>query len=370
MTTTPADAKLAAQQFPFAGGPARTRRMLGQTWGHPVAQALLKALLTIFITTTITFFLIRLMPGSPVDIKIDELTKDGAMTHEEAVALASSLFSIELDAPFHEQYLSFMGNLLHGNLGYSFVSRGASVTAIVLAVLPWTLFAVGTGLLLSFTAGVFLGLFAAYRRNTLFDQVVSMTGSIISSIPAYFIPLLIILFLGVQLRWVPFTQMRGSYTPGIEIGLNPAFIGDVLFHASLPITVFFLTTIGHWILSMKSATISALEEDYVTAARARGLTDGRISTAYVGRNAVLPLVTQFAITAGYAIGGSILIERYLVYSGVGLRLDRAIIQRDYPVMQGILLMVTVSVVIATLIADLLYSRLDPRIGRAGGASGT
>jgi peptide/nickel transport system permease protein len=112
-----------------------------------------------------------------------------------------------------------------------------------------------------------------------------------------------------------------------------------------------------------------LEEDHVTVARARGLTDGRITTAYVGRNAVLPLVSQFAIAAGAVVGGAVIIEQIFVYQGVGLRLVAAVNQRDYPLMQGIILMTTVCVIIANLIADLLYSKLDPRIGRAGGATG-
>jgi peptide/nickel transport system permease protein len=368
-TTTPADAKMVAQQFPTTPRANRARHILGY-WRHPIAQALLKAFLTVFVTTSITFFLIRLMPGNPIDIKIDELTKDGAMTYQEARALAASLFSIDLDKPVLEQYVSFVGNLAHGNLGYSFVSQGTPVMAIVLAVLPWTLFSVGTGLLLSFSVGVFLGLFAAYNRNTKVDHILSIGGSLISAVPNYFIALLIVIVLGVELRWVPITQMRGATSPGIQPGFTFEFVGDVLFHAALPISVFFLATLGHWILGMKSATINALEEDYVNAARARGLSDGRIMTAYVGRNAVLPLVTQLAITAGLAIGGSILIEQYFVYQGVGLRLQAAVTQRDYPVMQGILLMVTLSVVLANLAADLLYSKLDPRIGRAGGATGT
>ena len=175
-----------------------------------------------------------------------------------------------------------------------------------------------------------------------------------------------VLVLGVQLRLVPITQMRGAYTAGIQPGFTLEFVGDVLFHAALPITVFFLTHIGHWILSMRSATLAALEDDHVIAARARGLSDGRITTAYVGRNAVLPLVTQLAISVGFTVGGAVLIEQIFVYQGIGQRLVRAVAQRDYPVMQGILLLVTVSVVIANLVADLLYSRLDPRIGRAGG----
>ena len=368
-TTTPVDTKIVAEQFPFSQGARRARHILGY-WRHPIAQAVLKAFLTVFVTTSITFFLIRLMPGNPIDIKIDELTKDGLMTYQEARAQAASLFSIDLDKPVLEQYISFVGNLAHGNLGYSFVSQGTPVTAIVLAVLPWTLFAVGTGLLLSFSVGVFLGLFAAYNRNKAIDHVLSIGGSVISAVPSYFIALLIVIVLGVELRIVPYTQMRGAQSPGIPVGFTPQFIGDVLYHAILPVSVFFLATLGHWILGMKSATVNALEEDYVNAARARGLSDGRIMTAYVGRNAVLPLITQFAITAGYAIGGSILIEQYFVYQGVGLRLQAALLQRDYPVMQGILLMVTLAVVIANLLADLLYSRLDPRIGRAGGATGT
>jgi peptide/nickel transport system permease protein len=369
VTTTPADVRLVAQQFPTTPRARRARRILGY-WRHPILQAFMKALITVFVTVTITFFLIRLMPGNPIDIKIDELTKDGLMSYAEAKAQAASLFSIDLDEPIPQQYLSFITHLARGDLGHSFVSQGTPVTAIVLAVLPWTLLTVGTGLLLSFTVGIFLGLFAAYNRNKPIDHILSIGGSLISSVPNYFIALLVILVLGLQLRWIPITQMRGAFSAGIPVGFSLEFIGDVLFHAALPIAVFFLASIGHWILGMKSATVNALEEDYVNAARARGLSDGRIMTAYVGRNAVLPLVTQFAITAAYAIGGSILIEQYFVYQGVGLRLQAAILQRDYPVMEGIFVILTISLVLANLLADVLYVKLDPRIGRAGGASGT
>jgi len=368
VTTTPADARMVAQQFPTTPRARPARRILGY-WRHPVLQAFVKAILTIFVTVTITFFLIRLMPGNPIDIKIDELTKDGLMTYQEARSQAASLYSIDLDEPIPQQYLSFISHLARGDLGYSFVSQGTPVASIVLAVLPWTLLTVGTGLLLSFAVGVFCGLFAAYNRNKPIDHILSLGGSLISSVPNYFIALLIIIVLGLQLRWVPITQMRGAFSAGIAPGFTPEFVGDVLFHAALPILVFFLASIGHWILGMKSATVNALEEDYVNAARARGLSDGRIMTAYVGRNAVLPLVTQLAITAGYAIGGSILIEQYFVYQGVGLRLQAAVLQRDYPVMEGIFVIVTIAVVIANLVADVLYTKLDPRIGRAGGASG-
>lgn len=367
MAVTPAEARLetATEASPFA----RARGGAALLWRRPVMRAFTKAALTIYAGITLTFWLIRLMPGSPVEIKIEELTRDGALTYEEAAAVASTLFRIDLNAPIHEQYVEYMGKVLRADLGDSFLSQGTPVLSIILAVLPWTLFAVGTGLLLSFIAGIGLGLLAAYRRESVFDTVVSSGGSLISSVPNYLMALLIVLILGVQLRWLPITQMRGAFTAGIEPGLTAQFVGDVLFHAALPISVFFLATIGHWILSMRGATLSALEEDYVTAARARGLSDGRITTAYVGRNAVLPLVTQLAIALGAAVGGAVFVEQVFVYQGMGLRLISAINQRDYPVMQGIVLVTTAAVVVANLVADLLYSKLDPRIGRAGGASG-
>src|SRR5205807_9069529 len=165
-----------------------------------------------------------------------------------------------------------------------------------------------------------------------------------------------------QLRWIPITQMRGAFTSGITPGFTPEFVGDILFHASLPITVFFLTHIGLWILSMRSATLAALEEDHVTVARARGLSDGRITTAYVGRNAVLPLVSQFAIAAGAVVRGAVIIEQVFVYQGGGLRLVASLDQRRYSLVQAILLSPTVCVIVVDSVAGLLYSRLDTRIG--------
>ncbi len=352
----PAEVKMTAR--------ATARERLGSAWRHPILRALLKAALTILVATTITFALIRLLPGNPIDLRIEELTRNGAVTYEEARQQVATIYPIDLDKPIYEQYLTYVGNVLHGDLGKSFLSSSVPVTAIILAVLPWTLFAVGTGLLLSFAAGIGLGLLAAYRRGSLFDQAVSTFGSIISSVPNYLVAILIVLIFGVQLQLIPITEMRGAYSGGIQPGFSLDFIGDVLFHAALPITVFFLTNIGHWILSMRNATLATLEEDYVVAARARGLRDSRITTAYVGRNAALPLVTQLAISIGFIVGGAVLVEQIFVYQGVGLRLLRAVAQRDYPVMQGILLLVTISVVVANLAADLLYSKLDPRIGRA------
>jgi peptide/nickel transport system permease protein len=184
---------------------------------------------------------------------------------------------------------------------------------------------------------------------------------LLHSVPNYLQAIMIVVFLGVQLGWLPVTSMRGAYSPGVTPALSFEFITDAFFHASLPIATYVLSTIGSWMLIMKSSTLATLDEDYVAAARARGLKDGRITTAYVGRNAVLPLFTQLAIAAGFVVGGSILIEPIFQYQGIGFILRNSVNQRDYPVMQGIFLVVTASVVLANLLADLLYGRLDPRI---------
>ena len=155
--------------------------------------------------------------------------------------------------------------------------------------------------------------------------------------------------------------MRGSTSPGIAPGFNAAFIKDIFFHAALPIATYVITTVGFWMLSMRNSTMATLGEDYVTVARARGLSDARIATAYVGRNAALPLVTQFTLSLASIIGGAAVIERLYSYQGLGAQLVTSVIQRDYSVMQGIFLILTVSVVVANLVTDLCYGVLDPRI---------
>ena len=366
--TTPADAQLSADLYRYTRF-ARGRQALVWMWDRPLARALVRAFITIFLVTTLNFVLIRLMPGNAVDNYISQIMAEQLIGYEEAKQQASGLFTLDLNKPIHEQYIQFMGDLARGNLGTSMLSRGTPVASIIATYLPWTLLTVGLGLMLSFTIGTLLGLLAAYRRNSVFDHVVSTGGSILSAIPNYITALVIVVILGTQLRLLPIAEMRGASSPGVPPGFSLAFLGDILFHAALPVAVYFIATVGHWILSMKSATLATLEEDYVTAARARGLSDGRISTAYVGRNAVLPQVSNLAITAGFVVGGAFFIEVLLVYPGVGLRLFKSIEQRDYTVMQGIVLLLTVSVVAANVLADLVYAKLDPRIGRAGGANG-
>ncbi|MEZ4864775.1 MAG: ABC transporter permease [Caldilineaceae bacterium] len=324
-------------------------------------QKLLKTAFTIFVVITFTFFLVRLLPGNPVEQMVFQLINVYGMSMKEAKDQAAALYAIDLNQPLFLQYLDYLGKTLRGDLGYSLLSPGTTVSSIVLKFLPWTIFSVGTGLILSFIVGMGLGMFMAYRRDGLFDHALTVFASIFSSVPDYLIGLMMIVWLGIQWKLVPIAAMRGSLSPNTVPGFTWAFFSDAFFHAALPIATYFITTVGRWMLSMKSSTISTLGEDYVTVAKARGLRDWRITTAYVGRNASLPLFTQLAISIGAVVGGSFLIETIFVYQGIGASLGSAIARRDYTVMQGIFLVITLSVVFANFFADLLYSWIDPRI---------
>ncbi len=334
---------------------------------HYLVRRLLKAIVTIFLMASFTFFLVRLMPGSPVDVYIANLMNQYNMPYAEAQQQAASLFSIDLDAPLYLQYFDYLGNLASGDFGQSLVSRGVPVSTLILRYLPWTLFSVGLALVISFTLGVLLGMLMAYRRNTFLDHGFTTFASVTSSIPSYLIAIIIVVFLGVQWELVSVAKMRGSMSPGMKPGFNLLFIRDIFYHAALPMLTYVLATIGSWMLTMRSTTESTLGEDYVTVAKARGLPERRIATAYVGRNASLPLFTQLTIAIAFVVGGSFVIEVIFVYQGLGLVLLNSITQRDYPVMQGVFFVITTLVVVVNLFADLVYARLDPRI-RVGGGS--
>jgi len=324
-----------------------------------------RALLTVFIVATLTFFIVRLMPGNPVEIYIGQLISQYGMSFQDAKNAAAALFSLDLDAPLFEQYLHYMRNLSRGDFGVSFLSQGTPVSTMIVAYLPWTIFSVGISILISFSLGIILGMIAAYRRGGFFDLITSTIAAILSAIPNYLIGILLLIIIGVQLGLIPVSAMRGTVSPGITPGFTWTFIKDIFSHALLPILTYVISTIGGWILSMKSSTLNTLGEDYVTVAKARGLSEMRIIFSYVGRNAILPLFTSLTMQMGFLMGGSALIESIFVYKGIGWALGASISQRDYPVMQAVFLIITVAVIVANFIADSFYSKLDPRI-KVGG----
>ena len=328
---------------------------------HYFVRKLFKTILTIFAVTTFIFFLIRLLPGNPVEVYVNRLIDQQGLTIEDARNQAAALFAIDFNEPVITQYFRYIGNVVRGDFGKSILSPGTTVGSIIAKYLPWTIFWVGTALIISFILGILLGLLMALRRDSFLDHFLTILGSIMSAIPSYITAILLVVWLGVQFKLVSIAKMRGILSPGVQPGLSWNFLSDVFYHASLPILTYIIATIGGWMLSMKSSTIGTLGEDYVTVAKARGLTDWRITTAYVGRNAALPLFTQLAISIGFVVGGAFLIEGIFQYTGIGSILVSSIGSRDYTVMQGVFLMITLSVVVANFFADMLYSWLDPRI---------
>ena len=337
------------------------RSVLSRIWRSYVLRRILRSIFIVWVVATGVFFLVRLLPGNPVDVYINEQIALYGMSYDSAAAQAAGLFSFDPNTPLWEQYLDYMGGLLHGDFGMSIASPGTSVKTQIATHLPWTLFSVGVALIISVCIGLLLGMIMAYRRGGAVDHIVSTIGSTLHAIPNYLMALMIVVFGAVQLGIINYGLIRGKLSPGIEPEFSFRFLQDAFYHASLPILTYVLTTVGTWALIMKSSTTQILGEDYVMVARARGLSDGRIRSAYVGRNAVLPLVAQIATAAGFVVGGAIFVEKVFRYEGIGITLFDAVSSRDYPVIQGVLLIVTITIVTANLLADLAYSVLDPRI---------
>lgn len=319
-------------------------------------KKIMTVLLTILFATTITFFVIRLMPGDPVESMAMGMLQQG-MDYNESYEKAKAMLNYDPDKPVIEQYAGYLMKLVTGDLGISITSK-KPVTEVIASALPWTLFILTVSIGIAFTVGVLIGMYISLKRKTFLDPVVSVYASISGSLPDYIVGFLLVLLFATNLRWFP---GRGAYGPTVTVGFNMEFISSVLYHACLPVMTYVVTGIGGWALSMKGSAVSVLGEDYVSCAKARGLSDQRIRTKYIGRNAILPLVTSLTISFGMLFGGSPLVENLFSYPGVGFYLNQAITTRDYTLMQGLFLMITIAVVCANILAEILYSVLDPRI---------
>ncbi len=214
-------------------------------------KKLFKMVVTVFVVTTIIFFLIRLMPSNPVQQYIVEQMVQYGMTYEDAQTRAAFLFSMDLDKPLLIQYIEYLGNVARLDFGDSLLSPGVSVMTIIANRLPWTLFTVGIGLVLSFIVGVAIGALMAFKRDKWYEPVISGIASFLSSIPDFLIAITLLLIFGV-INWgghgtiIPISMMRGNYSMGITPGWNFAFISDIFMHAALPILTYMLSQIGIW----------------------------------------------------------------------------------------------------------------------------
>ena len=322
-----------------------------------VVKRLVLALLTIVVAALVTFIVIQNVPGDPLYEWAMDMVQTSGLDFETAYKIAAQMYGYNPHEPLLHRLSTYVKRLLRGELGYSMIYR-TSVNRIIAKALPWTVFVVSTSLLLSFSLGVVLGTVIAWKRRSVLDPLVTGYASFTAATPDYVTAMLLLLFFAINLRWFP---SKGAYDIGIKPGFTLPFIGNVLHHAALPILSYTLEAVGGWALAMKGSAISVLGEDYIMAAKARGLRDRRIVMAYLGRNSILPLITGLAISFGGMFGGSILIETIFNYPGMGWFFSQALMRKDYGMMQGLFLLTITATILANFLADILYARLDPRV---------
>lgn len=317
-----------------------------------------QALFTIIAVVTITFALVRLMPGSAAaKMRQDLVQNNPGLSSDEINQMVAHYVAVQPDKPIHLAYVDYMMNLMVGDLGHS-LRYGEPVNEIVARALPWTIFIMALSTLLTFGLAIGLGAIMAYREGSRFDLSLSGVGTLLSSIPYYVAAVFLIMFLGNGTDVLP---ARNKLPRGVEPGFTFEFVHGAFQHATLPVASFVITSFGIYALAMRGNSIQVLGEDYVRVANLRGLPDRRIALRYVGRNAVLPMYTSLLISIGFMFGGAIILEQLFQYHGIGYYMLQAIGYRDHSLMMGTFLVITVAVVIAVWVADATYGLLDPRI---------
>jgi peptide/nickel transport system permease protein len=316
-------------------------------------------LLTAWAAITLNFIIPRLMPGNAVDSILGRLTGAGPVTPRATRALTLA-FGIDTKAGAWSQYWSYFGNVLHGDFGTSITYYPTSVATVIAQSLPWTAILVGVSTIVAFVVGTLIGVLAGWRRGSWLDNLVP-ASTFLSAMPYFWFGLVLITVFAVEVHWFPFSGGSGS---GVTTGWNLAFIGSAIYHAILPGLTIVVSALGGWLLGMRNMVVSVLSEDYITMAEAKGLPRHRVMFSYVTRNAVLPSVAGFALSLGFVVSGSVVTEVAFSYPGIGNVLYTAVTNRDYPLMQGIFLIITLAVLVANLVADLIYVVLDPRTREA------
>jgi peptide/nickel transport system permease protein len=227
---------------------------------------------------------------------------------------------------------------------------------VIAQSLPWTIGLVGVASVVSFLLGSFVGVLIGWRRGTWADGVLPVTA-FLSAVPYFWLGLIAIAAFAVT--W-PIFPVSGGYDGGLVPGFYPEFVLSVLEHAALPAITIVVTSVAGWILGMRNMMVTVTSEDYVTVAQAKGLSEGRVMLGYAARNAVLPQVSGFALSLGFIVSGTLVMEKVFSYPGVGYVLFQSVGGNDYPLMQGVFLVVTLSVLVANMLADVAYVLLDPR----------
>ncbi|MBO1738993.1 ABC transporter permease [Leifsonia sp. TF02-11] len=308
-----------------------------------------RGVLTIWFAVTVTFLLLRLLPGDPaLAVASPNMTED---------TRAALLKQYGLDQPLIVQYGIYLWQLIQGNLGVSF-TQSIPVLDVLMQRLPWTLLLTGTALVATVAVGIPLGVLAASHRGRFLDRLVQIVGVTGQSIFVPSIGVLLLFVFGLMLGWLP---IGGAYD---QDAYGLAWYGSVATHLILPALSLMLVQLGSYVLTMRSTLIDALGEDYTTLAKANGLPYRRVLWKHALRNALLPTTTLIGLQLGFLVGGAVLTETVFAYPGIGRGIYEAVTQLDFPVLQGAFLMLAITVVVANMITDTVYGFLDPRVKKA------
>lgn len=307
--------------------------------------------LVIWVAATVNFALPHLAPGDPVTyFYVGPLE---GLTPEQAAQIRASY---GLDRSIPEQYAAFWAGLLHGDLGIS-VQHNRPVTDVVLERLPWTVVLVGLGTLVAAAVGILIAVWAAWRRGSRADRVTVGGVLALDSMPGFWIGMILVAVFAVQLGLLP--SYGGAPISGDGVG----WYLDVGARLVLPVATLAIAMLGEFFLLARGSMVTALDEPFVRLARAKGLTERRVALHHVLRNALLPVYTNMTLALGALLSGAVVVEAVFAYPGLGQLIHEAVTSRDYPVLQGVLLVVTIGVVAGNLLADLTYPLLDPRVRR-------
>lgn len=317
-------------------------------------------LATLWAAVTLNFLIPRLQPGDPAKALLSRLTGETEAVDPVQLAAVRKMLGTP-DGNLFSQYWDYLGSLFHGQFGVSYTYYPYSVTEVISDAALWTVILVGVTQILSFVIGTLLGAWAAYRRNTRIDSVVTLGSTFVGTLPFFWLALLLIYVFAITLQWFP---ESGGYGPGSNPGWSWLFFSDAFQHSILPAMSLLITGPIGWIIGMRNNMVQELGHDYARLARAKGLPKRRIALTYGARIAILPNVTGFAIALGSILGGTVLVETIFNYPGLGRLLLEAVSNKDFPLMQALFLFTTIGVLVANFLADVLYGFLDPRVRRS------
>jgi peptide/nickel transport system permease protein len=315
----------------------------------------------IFIALSVNFAIPRLMPGDPVEQQLASISAAGGQTGDIGEAAKALRQRFSLDRPILEQYVAYLFNTLRGDLGFSVANYPQRVSDIVLSGLPWTVGLLGLATLVSFGLGTLLGALMAWPKAPRLLKLLALPLVVLSAVPYFVLGIVLLAIFGIV--W-PLLPVGGGYPFGMVPTADwPTTLG-VLKHGILPALSIVLASLGAWALAMRGMVVGVLGEDYIMLAEAKGLSERRIFLAYGARNALLPQFTQLGLKLGVLVSGAILVEVIFAYPGLGYKLYVAIGQKDIFVVQGVVLLLSVSIAAAMLVLDLLYPLIDPRVAAA------